>query len=204
MGELKVVDVLHQLLGLGDEIVPHDFDADLHVRVGRLRNDLANLFLRARVALVVILGVRVADLAGHQQHGVGPVELGVVDRRAQGRDPLGPHRRVGIRKPDAPMHRIDDAVNLDAGLLLSRGGLLAIDVAGAVELDALESQRLDQLEFLFDRRAGHFDHAVLHGFLQARPLGLGSGQQRARQRQRRHAGGQRRLQELATAIVRRF
>ena len=96
--------------------------------------------LRARVALVVVLRFRIAHLAGHQQHGVGAIELGVVDRRAQGRDPLGPHRRVGIRQANLPVDRVDHAVNLDARGVAGPGRFLAIDVAGAVELDALETR----------------------------------------------------------------
>ena len=47
-------------------------------------------------------------------------------------------------------------------------GLVAIDVAGAVELDALEPERLDQVELVLDRRAGDFDHAEFDRLFQAR------------------------------------
>ena len=81
------------------------------------------------------------------------------------------------------MHRIDDAVNLDARRVLGLRGFVAIDVAGAVELDALEAERLDEVELVLDRRAGHLDHAVLDGLLQAVLLLLG-GQAAAAERAR--------------------
>ncbi len=67
------------------------------------------------------------------------------------------------------MNRVDDAVNLDAGRLLRFVRFLEVEPGGAIDLDALEAELLDQLELILDGLT-LADHAVLDGKVQ---LGFG-------------------------------
>ena len=131
------------------------------------RERLPDLGLRPLAALLVVHVL--VDHAGDEQHGARPDGLGVRDGAEKRFQPLGTNRLVGVRQRVAPVDRVDDAVNLDAGRLLCLVRFLEIEAGGAIDLDALEADLLDQLELVLDGLT-RTDHAVLDGEVQ---FGLG-------------------------------
>ena len=120
---MKFIDVLHELLRRGQKIVPHHLDRDLHLRSAASGITLRISSWLREPALIEILCLGVGHFARHRQHRVGAVPTGVLDRPLQNLDSLGPHFRIGIRKANLPVVRIDHAVNLDSRLLARLGRL---------------------------------------------------------------------------------
>src|SRR5262249_53364716 len=112
-GRLELIDVLDELLRLGDEVVPDDLDGDLEVEVRGEGDGLLDLGGGAVPALRV--DDVLVDDAGHEQHGVGAVDLGVLEGAGEGGQAPGAYRLVGAGEGVLPVDRVDDAVDGDAG-----------------------------------------------------------------------------------------
>src|SRR5439155_5028740 len=110
--------------------------------------------------------------------------LRVLEGTLERGEALGADLLLGVRERVAPVDRVDDAVDGDAGGVAGADRFLLVDAGGAVDFDAQEAEPLDQLELLLDRRLDA-DHAVLDSLLQ---LGLRLGGSPGGQRDRPGGG----------------
>jgi len=100
---------------------------------------------------------------------VPAVELAVLEGPLEGVEPLGSHLGLGVGEANVPVDAVDHAVMTMPGSYRGRPHrLVAVDAAGAVEFDSLESERLDEIELLLDPTVD-LDHAELDRLFELRP-----------------------------------
>ena len=126
-----------------------------------------NLLDRAIPNLLVILVFFIANGARHQQHRRTVDQVGVSDGCPEAVEPIA--ARLGIRRgePGAPVDRIDNAVNREAGFAAGGSSFLFVHPARAVEFHPVVANLLEQLELFGD---GDFliEHAELDRLENAR------------------------------------
>src|SRR5271170_5598196 len=171
-GALELVDIAGRLEGGHDEVVPDVLDGDPDVQFRRKRYKLANLFLRARVGVVV--GNFLVDDRRNKKYRRGPVRLGIVESLLHALDPFGTNGWIGVAEWFLPVGGATDTGRLEPGGLECGQHLLLVQVAQG--LDSLKARGFHCLELLQDRA---FDtHRLIHdGFMKDSLAGLGGTRQ---------------------------